>query len=270
MITLWSRNFNPSNIKNGYSCFSHDIRDYWHPRRRRRSDFKPRPEEVGGLIPTHISRSNLAHKMINNLNNLREFNNVNVSVLAHCVVYDRVKKENVNYEATMDQVERTVSYINSHPELRREVTRTDTEMIELTASGQIMRSQGISYHLQFLTRHCGKKEGDPPEDKRTIDYFHADSMAFDLLVLLIQSYELRLHVGNDLLPLISTVLTNPTHRFQLAIASRTQYHAWKRDGAPQNAWFSRLEHMPGIGWSWRRTGKGWSRSWFRCHFHGRP
>ena len=238
MLDLWSRNFSPSHVKNGYSCFSHDIPDDWHPQKRRRSEFKPRPNEVGGMIPTNISRSQLAGKMVNNLNHLREFNNVNVSVLAHCVVYDRIKKENVDYEATMDHVERTISFINAHPALRRETRPIDLEMIELPASGQIMRTQGI------LTRHCGKREEDPVVEKRTINYFHADSMSCDLLVLLNESYDLRLRVGTDLLPLISMVLTNPTHRFQFAIPSGQQWREWKANGVPQNAWFSRLEHMP--------------------------
>ena len=35
--------------------------------------------------------------MISDLNNLREYNNVNVSVQCLCVVYDSVKKESVDY-----------------------------------------------------------------------------------------------------------------------------------------------------------------------------
>ena len=65
-------------------------------------------------------------------------------------------------------------YINAHPVLRRETTAVDREMIELTASGQVMRSQGIAYHLQHLTRHCGKRAGTPSDGQRTLDYFDAD------------------------------------------------------------------------------------------------
>ena len=247
IIALWSKNFNPQMIRNKRSCFAWDMRDYWGPpgqRRRKRSDFRPTPNEVGGLIPTDISRIQLAQRMTSDLNNLREYNNASVSVMAYHAVYDSVKKENINYQATMSQVEDTVMYINAHPHLRRETTPQDREMIELTASGQVMRSQGIAYHLQYLTRHCGKRAGTPPVEKRTIDYFDADSMSFDLLTLLIKDYDLRLHIGSDLLPFLSTVLTNPTHRFQLAIPSRQEWHQWRNNGVPQEAWFSRLAHMP--------------------------
>ena len=247
IIQIWSRNFNPQSIRNGRSCFAWDLRDYWGPpnqRRRSRRDFRPTPNEVGGLIPTDTSRITLAQKMTSDLNNLREYNNATVSVMAYHAVYDRVKKENINYEATMGQAEHTAMYINANPVLRRETTATDREMIELTASGQVMRSQGIAYHLQHLTRHCGKRAGTPSDGQRTLDYFDPDSMAFDLLTLLVKSYELRLHVGGDLLPFLSTVLTNPTHRFQIAIASRAEWNQWKDNGVPQEAWFSRLAHMP--------------------------
>ena len=247
IITLWSRNFNPQMIRSKRSCFAWDLRDYWGPpnqRRRSRKDFRPTPNEVGGLIPTDISRIQLAQRMTSDLNNLREYNNATVSVMAYHAVYDSVKKENINYQATMGQAEDTAMYINAHPVLRRETTAVDREMIELTASGQVMRSQGIAYHLQHLTRHCGKRAGTPPDGQRTFDYFDADSMAVDLLTLLVKNYDLRLHVGGDLLPFLSTVLTNPTHRFQLAIASRQEWHQWRANGVPQEAWFSRLAHMP--------------------------
>ena len=65
------------------------------------------------------------------------------------------------------------------------------------------------------------REENPVVEKRTITYFHADSMSFDLLILLIESYDLRLHVGNDLLPLISTVLTNPRTAPTLSIVGST-------------------------------------------------
>ena len=225
IIALWSRNFNPQMIRSRRSCFAWDLRDYWGPpnqRRRSRKDFTPTPNEVGGLIPTDISRIQLAQRMTSDLNNLREYNNATVSVMAYHAVYDSVKKENINYQATMGQAEDTAMYINAHPVLRRETTAVDREMIELTASGQVMRSQGIAYHLQHLTRHCGKRAGTPPDGQRTFDYFDADSMAFDLLTLLVKNYDLRLHVGGDLLPFLSTVLTNPTHRFQLANCFKTR------------------------------------------------
>ena len=144
----------------------------------------------------------------------------------------------------MDLVEITCTYINQHPELRRLCTPDDLRMIEATASGQIMGQQCMSYFLQYLLRHCGKKENEPVTDERSIDYYDPDSMAFDLLTLLVKSRELRLHVGGDLLALITLVLTNPTHRYQFAIATMQEYRQWKQDGVPQGAWFSRLDHMP--------------------------